>query len=94
MADSTVKSGPATPLPRPLSANISAEHRLTVVQFVKRTGLMDHPRLSTDAKLLFVVSSLCADANGHGSADAVKVALSDPAVVAVARSIIAEVVSR
>jgi hypothetical protein len=37
---------------------------------------------------------LCADANGTGSADAVRVALSDPAVLAVARSIIAEAVSR
>ncbi|CAN5349130.1 hypothetical protein BH09ACT8_BH09ACT8_30930 [soil metagenome] len=94
MADTTERSTPAPALPRTLTANLSAEHQERVARIVARTGLVTQRRLSIESKVLFVVSALCADANGNGSADAVKVALSDPAVLTVACSIIAQAVAR
>lgn len=74
--------------------DLSHEHRSAVVRIVRRTGLLQHPRLSDASKLLFVVGTLMADANGVGSPDAVTVALGDPSIVQVERSIIAAVMSR
>ena len=83
----------ATPLlPHNLSANLTPEHQARVGRILRHTRVMEYPRLSTDAKTLFVVSALCADANGEGSADAIRVALSDPVVLAVARALMAQAV--
>jgi hypothetical protein len=73
--------------------DLTPEHCAAVVARVRRIGLLAHPRLSETARIHFVVSALMADADGKGSPALVQAALSDPAVVAIARRIIADAVS-
>jgi hypothetical protein len=73
--------------------DFTREHRVAVVRFVSRVGLLGHPRMSEASKLLFVVSALMADPNGVGSPDTVQAAMQDPSLLQAARAIMIEAVA-
>ncbi|SCX32918.1 hypothetical protein [Mycolicibacterium fluoranthenivorans] len=69
---------------------LSPERIDAAMRFVRRTGILSYPRLSSAARLQFVVSALVADDSGRGDPATVSAALIDPSIVTVAQRIITE----
>jgi hypothetical protein len=75
------------------TADLSRERRRQVHRLLKRTGVVHDPRLSTDAKVLYVVGALICDQQGAGSTEVLMAAMQDPSIVQAARTILAKAVA-
>lgn len=75
------------------TADFSRERRRLVTRLIRRSGVLADPRLTDDAKVLYVVCALVADDGGVGRTDALTEAMQDPSIVQVARTIMAQAVA-
>lgn len=67
---------------------IARDRRRHVERLIKGTGLADHPQLSYDAKLLYVISGLRCNDTGHISKAALREATLDSYTRSVAMNIL------
>ncbi len=61
-------------------ANYSDERRQTVLSYLRGAGIVTHPSLSHDAKLLAAVGAIICDDEGRFSKADLALALRDPSI--------------